>query len=77
MYGKGISFIGDVLDLAVVYNIVEKSGSWYSYNKEKIGQGRENSKIFLEENEKILNEIVKEVKDALGIGEVKAEEEGA
>lgn len=74
MYGKGISFIGDVLDLAVAYNIVEKSGSWYSYNKEKIGQGRENSKIFLEENEKVLNEIVKEVKDALGIGEQKAEE---
>lgn len=74
MYGKGISFIGDVLDLAVVYNIVEKSGSWYSYNKEKIGQGRENSKIFLEENEKVLNEIVKEVKDALGIGELKVEE---
>jgi recombination protein RecA len=74
MYGKGISFIGDVLDLAVAYNIVDKSGSWYSYNKEKIGQGRENSKIFLEENEKVLNEIVKEVKDALGIGETKAEE---
>ena len=74
MYGKGISFIGDVLDLAVAYSIIDKSGSWYSYNKEKIGQGRENSKIFLEENEKVLDEIVKEVKDALGIGEHRVEE---
>jgi recombination protein RecA len=67
MYGKGISFIGDVLDLAVAYNIIDKSGSWYSYNKEKIGQGRENSKTFLEENKEVLDKIVGEVKDALGI----------
>lgn len=74
MYGKGISFIGDVLDLAVAYNIVEKSGSWYSYENEKIGQGRENSKTFLEENGEVRNKIVKEVKEALGIIEKEPEE---
>jgi recombination protein RecA len=74
MYGKGISYIGDVLDLAVTYNIVEKSGSWYSYNKEKIGQGRENSKLFLEENREVLEKIAEEVKGALGLIEKKAEE---
>jgi recombination protein RecA len=74
MFGKGISYIGDVLDLAVVYNIIEKSGSWYSYNKEKIGQGRENSKAFLEEHKDMLEIISNEVKDALGIGNKSIEE---
>ncbi|MBN2781501.1 MAG: recombinase RecA [Candidatus Marinimicrobia bacterium] len=76
MYGKGISYIGDVLDLAATYNIVEKSGSWYSYNKEKIGQGRENSKAFLEEHKDVLEAIAQEVKDALGIGKKKDETSG-
>ena len=71
MYGKGISYIGDVLDLAVVYAIVEKSGSWYSYKNEKIGQGRENSKIFLQENPEVLKTIADEVKEALGIADKK------
>lgn len=74
MYGKGISYTGDVLDLAVVYNIVEKSGSWYSYNKEKIGQGRENAKIFLDEHRDVLDKIAEEVKGALGLIEKKQEE---
>ncbi len=74
MFGKGISYIGDVLDLAVEYNIIEKSGSWYSYNKEKIGQGRENSKVFLEEHDDVLKIIADEVKDALGIGKKPIEE---
>ena len=47
MYGEGVSKQGEILDLAVEYNIVEKSGSWYSYNGEKMGQGRENAKLFL------------------------------
>lgn len=67
MYGKGISYTGDVLDLAVEYNIVNKSGSWYSYNNEKIGQGRENSKKFFEDNAEILEKVSNEVKGALGI----------
>ena len=50
MYGQGISYIGDVLDLAVTGDIVQKMGAWYAYKDEKIGQGRENTKAFLEEN---------------------------
>lgn len=67
MYGKGISYTGDVLDLAVTLDIVDKSGSWYSYGKERIGQGRENTKTFLDENKDILNEIANEVQSALGL----------
>ncbi|MBQ3054411.1 MAG: recombinase RecA [Clostridia bacterium] len=57
MYGKGISHSGEVLDLATEYDIVKKGGAWYSYNDEKIGQGRDNAKLFLEEHPEILNEI--------------------
>ena len=57
MYGEGISYEGDLLDLAVQADIVNKMGAWYSYNKEKIGQGRENAKIYLEQNPKIAAEI--------------------
>ncbi len=63
MYGKGISTIGDILDLAVARNIVDKSGSWYSYKDTRLGQGRENSKDFLEENEALLKEIEELVKN--------------
>ncbi len=57
MYGTGISNSGDILDLAVNEKIVDKSGAWFSYNGEKIGQGRENSKKFLENNPKIMEEM--------------------
>lgn len=57
MYGKGISLAGDVVDSAVEYKFIEKSGSWYSYKGQKIGQGRENAKIYLEENPDIMDEI--------------------
>ena len=57
MFGKGISKEGDILDLAVLHNIINKAGAWYSYNGEKIGQGRENTKLFLAENKDILNEV--------------------
>ena len=67
MYGKGISYIGDVLDLAVTGDIVQKMGAWYSYKDEKIGQGRENTKDFLEENHDLLSDIVKQVKGFMGI----------
>ncbi|MCK5520586.1 MAG: recombinase RecA [Candidatus Marinimicrobia bacterium] len=69
MYGQGMSFIGDVLDLAVSMDIVNKSGSWFSYGDIRIGQGRENSKTFLMENEDIKVKVVKEVKAGLGITE--------
>lgn len=61
MYGSGISKVGDLLDLAVEEKIVEKAGSWYSYNNAKIGQGRENSKRFLSENEEMMEEIKNKV----------------
>ena len=67
MYGQGISFIGDVLDLAVTGDIVQKMGAWYAYKDEKIGQGRENTKAFLEENHELLSDIVKQVKGFMGI----------
>ncbi len=57
LYGEGISRTGDVLDLAVERGIIDKSGAWFSYNKERIGQGRENSQQFLKENPAMLNEI--------------------
>ena len=67
MYGQGISYIGDVLDLAVTGDIVQKMGAWYAYKDEKIGQGRENTKSFLEENHDLLSDIVKQVKGFMGI----------
>lgn len=67
MYGQGISYIGDVLDLAVTGDIVQKMGAWYSYKDEKIGQGRENTKALLEENHDLLSDIVKQVKGFMGI----------
>ena len=63
VYGKGISKSGNILDLAVNLDIVEKSGSWFSYNRDRIGQGRENVKKYLEENPKIMDEIEKKVRD--------------
>ncbi len=57
MYGKGISKSGDILDCAVEADIVKKAGSWYSYNGERIGQGRENVKVYLEEHEELMDEI--------------------
>lgn len=63
IYGKGISKEGSVLDLAVDLGIIEKSGSWFSYNGEKIGQGRENIKKQLSENPKFMNEVEKKVRD--------------
>ena len=68
MYGEGISYEGDLLDLAVQADIVNKTGAWFAYNNEKIGQGRENAKRYLKENEKVCNEIEKAVKAFLGIG---------
>ena len=62
-FGKGISREGDILDLAANCNVVVKSGSWYAYNNEKIGQGRENAKKYLCENPKIMCEIENKVRD--------------
>ncbi len=64
MYNKGISASGDVLDLAVKYEIVEKAGAWYAYKEEKIGQGREASKEYLEANPKVMKELDTKVREA-------------
>ena len=75
MFGKGISKIGDILDLAANVNVVNKSGAWYAYNGEKIGQGRENAKIYLSEHPEMLDEIEQKVRAHYGIGGEAAEEE--
>ena len=67
MYGEGVSKEGELIDLASDINVVEKSGAWYSYNGEKIGQGKENVKIFLKNNPKICNEIESKVREHYGI----------
>jgi recombination protein RecA len=67
MYGEGISKEGDLLDLAVNGNLVEKSGSWFSYKGERIGQGRENAKQFLKENKDITAKIETDVRKSLGL----------
>ncbi len=68
LYGEGISREGDVLDLAVLHNVVDKSGAWYSYQGERIGQGRENVRNFLKENKDIFLRIDAEVRKKLKIG---------
>jgi recombination protein RecA len=68
LYGEGISREGDGLDLAVLHNIVDKSGAWYSYQGERIGQGRENVRNFLKENKEVFGRIDAEVRKKLGIG---------
>ncbi len=72
MFGRGVSKEGDVLDLAVEKDIVAKTGAWYSYGEERIGQGRENVKRFLSENADIFSEIERQVRAAVGIGAPKA-----
>jgi recombination protein RecA len=74
MYGKGISREGDMLDLAVNHNIVEKSGSWFSYGEDRLGQGRENVKTMISEDPKLFERIEHDVKTALGLHKVKPEE---
>ncbi len=67
MFGEGISKSGDILDLAVNENIVEKSGAWFAYNGEKIGQGRENAKEYLKTNPRIMAEIEGKVREKYGL----------
>ena len=83
IYGKGISKEGNILDIAVNLDIIEKSGSWFSYNGERIGQGRENVKAYLQENPKIANEVEEKIREnyaqafekSLGDEEVDPEQE--
>jgi recombination protein RecA len=70
LYGEGISREGDVLDLAVLHNIVDKSGAWYSYQGERIGQGRENVRAFMKENKDVFARVDSELRKKLGISGV-------
>ena len=67
MYGKGISKSGELIDLGSKADVVEKSGAWYAYKGEKIGQGRENAKIYLEQNPKIAAEIEMAIRTKAGL----------
>jgi recombination protein RecA len=67
IYGEGVSKEGDLLDLGVAQNLVEKSGSWFSYKGERIGQGRENARQFLKDNPDIRQSVDTELRKALGL----------
>jgi len=73
MYSLGISMEGDVLDQAVNHNLVQKSGTWFSYGETRLGQGRENAKRYLMEDKKMLREIEKKVRELLGLDGIKTE----
>jgi recombination protein RecA len=64
MYGEGISREGSIVDIGTEMDIINKSGAWYSYNNERLGQGRENSKQFLKENKEIANIIEQKIRDS-------------
>jgi len=66
LYGEGVSWEGELIDLGVKYDIVEKSGAWYSYNGEKIGQGKDNVRVWLKENPDVANEIDSKIRTAAG-----------
>ena len=76
IYGEGVSKEGDLLDLGVVHNVVEKSGSWFSYKGERIGQGRENARQFLKENADIRATVDTELRKTLGFNKVEQSETG-
>lgn len=67
MFGKGISMVGDIVDLAANIDVINKSGAWYSYNGQKIGQGRENTKAYLEQNPEMLSEVEARVREHYGL----------
>lgn len=75
MYGEGISREGEIVDMASELDIVQKSGSWYSYNEERLGQGRENAKQYLKENAEIRNEIMLKIREHYELDEEKLFEE--
>ncbi len=74
MYGEGISAAGDLLDMAVQTEVIDKSGVWYSFDKERIGQGRDNAKHFLKENSDVSVRILEKLRDTLGLAREKTKE---
>jgi recombination protein RecA len=75
IYGKGISKMGELVDLGVEHKIIDKSGTWFSYKDERLGQGRENAKNFLEQNQDMAQDIERRLKEKLGFVEEAKEEE--
>jgi recombination protein RecA len=73
MYGEGISREGDLLDLAVEHRIIDKSGAWFAYGGERLGQGRENAKVFLRDNPDMFRTIEDRVRRELGMARETAE----
>ena len=69
MYGKGISREGSLIDIGVDLGIVKKSGAWYTYDGEQLGQGRENAKVFLTENPELMVAISEQIRQQVGIGD--------
>jgi recombination protein RecA len=73
MFGEGISKVGDILDLGVGNGVIEKAGTWYSYGGERLGQGRENAKIFLKDHSDTAQEIEEKVRELCGLMNKKEE----
>jgi len=67
LYNEGISREGEIIELGVIHRIVEKSGAWYAYNGEKIGQGKDNTREFLKDNPAVAEEIERKIREAVGI----------
>lgn len=76
MFGEGISYEGDLLDLAAEIDVINKSGAWYAYQGNKIGQGRENAKIFLKDNPEICAEVDRKVREHYNLGGIPSEMDG-
>jgi recombination protein RecA len=66
IYGQGISKAGEIIDLGIEYGVLQKSGSWYSYEKTKLGQGRENVRCLLNDNLELMDDIEKKIKQKMG-----------
>ena len=77
MYGEGISKEGSLLDIGIEHGVIQKSGAWFAYGDERIGQGRENAKQFLKENDEVRERILGEVYEKLGFDEQQPPEAGA
>ena len=74
MFGEGISVVGDILDLAADNNIINKSGAWYAYEGNKIGQGRENAKQYLKDNPEVCAEVERKVRELFNLNAAQTEE---
>ena len=68
MYGEGISREGSMLDVGIEHGVVQKSGAWFAYGDERLGQGRENARQFLKENDEVRGRILAEIYEKLGLG---------